>query len=99
LIPYLFILFSISRASIKRANDLRFDLAERAKVQTPVHCAATSNRVELSDLLTPEQEAQLTILLANLMAHKYGTLEIEIVDGKVKFFKPKPSIKAKPPFD
>jgi len=53
----------------------------------------------LSDLLTPEQEAQLTILLANLMAHKYGTLEIEIVDGKVKFFKPKPSIKAKPPFD
>jgi GAF domain-containing protein len=32
----------------EQTNDLRFDVAERVKVQTSVPCAATSNRVELS---------------------------------------------------
>jgi len=30
------------------AQRLRIDVAEREKVEAPVHCAATSNRVELS---------------------------------------------------
>jgi hypothetical protein len=49
---------------------------------------------KLSDLFTPEQEAQLVQLLAELMLHKWGTLEIKIVNGKIRFFGPKPSIEA-----
>ena len=48
----------------------------------------------LADLLTEAQEVQLAMLLADIMGHGWGTLEIEIVEGKVRFFKPKPSINA-----
>jgi hypothetical protein len=49
----------------------------------------------LADLLTEEQEAQLAVLLAEIMLHGWGTLEIEIRKGKVRFFRPKPSIRLK----
>jgi len=48
--------------------------------------------LHLSDIFTPAQEAQLAYLLAELIAHKWGTLEIEIVNGTIRFFRPKPSI-------
>jgi hypothetical protein len=48
----------------------------------------------LADLLTEEQEAKLALLLAQVMAHGRGTLEIVIMKGKVRFFIPKPSIEA-----
>ena len=53
------------------------------------------HKPSLADLLTEEQEAQLTLLLAEIIGHKWGTLEIVIVEGKVRFFVPKPHIEAK----
>ena len=50
--------------------------------------------LRLSDIFTPEQEAQLVYILTQLIVHKWGTLEIEIQNGKVRFFRPKPSIEA-----
>ena len=47
---------------------------------------------KLSDLFTPEQEAQLARILTELIHHKWGSVEIEIVEGKIQFFVPKPSI-------
>ena len=49
---------------------------------------------KLSDLLTPEQEILLAQLLAELIGHKWGILQIDIVEGKVQFFRPMPSIDA-----
>jgi len=46
----------------------------------------------LADLLTDEQDAQLAQILSELIAQKWGTLEIEIVDGKIRFLRPKKSI-------
>jgi len=48
--------------------------------------------LRLSDIFTPEQDEQLAKLLAYLMEQKWGTLEIEIIKGKIRFFRPKPSI-------
>jgi len=53
--------------------------------------------LRLSDIFTPEQEAQLVYILTELIARKWGTLEIEIVKGKVRFFRSKYSIEAAPP--
>jgi hypothetical protein len=53
--------------------------------------------LRLSDIFTSEQEAQLVQLLVSIIAHKWGTLEIEIMNGKIRFFRPKLSIEAKPP--
>jgi hypothetical protein len=46
----------------------------------------------LSDILTDEQDAQLAKILAELIAQKFGTLEIEILEGKIRYFRPKKSI-------
>ena len=51
-------------------------------------------RQRTADVLTEEQDAQLAELLAQLMAFGWGRLEIEIRDGKVRFFRPMPSIPA-----
>ena len=48
--------------------------------------------LKLSDIFTPEQEAQLARILTELIHHKWGSVEIEIVAGKIRFFVPKPSI-------
>ncbi len=53
--------------------------------------------LRLSDIFTPEQEAQLVQILTELIVRKWGTLEIEIVKGKVRFFRSKYSIEAAPP--
>ena len=53
--------------------------------------------LRLSDIFTPEQEAQLVQILTELILRKWGTLEIEIVKGKVRFFRSKYSIEATPP--
>lgn len=51
-------------------------------------------RQRTADVLTEEQDAQLAELLAQLMAFGWGRLEIEIREGKVRFFRPMPSIPA-----
>ena len=48
--------------------------------------------LKLSDIFTPEQEAQLARILTELIHHKWGSVEIKIVEGKIQFFVPKPSI-------
>ena len=53
----------------------------------------------LSDLFTREQENQLAVLLAELMAYGYGSVEILIAEGKLRFFSYKRSIKASPVAD
>jgi hypothetical protein len=53
--------------------------------------------LRLSDFFSPEQEAQLVKLLVNLITQKWGTLEIEIVKGRIRFFRSKISIEAAPP--
>ncbi len=53
--------------------------------------------LRLSDIFTSEQEAQLVQILTELIVRKWGTLEIEIVKGKVRFFRCKYSIEALPP--
>ena len=53
--------------------------------------------LRLSDIFTPEQEAQLVQILTELIVRKWGTLEIEIVKGKVRFFRSKYSIEAAAP--
>jgi hypothetical protein len=40
--------FSVKFYECEPPNELRIDVAGRAKVEAPVHCAATSIRVELS---------------------------------------------------
>ena len=53
--------------------------------------------LRLSDIFTPEQEAQLIQILNELILRKWGTLEIEIVKGRIRFFRIKYSIEAAPP--
>ncbi len=43
--------------------------------------------LRLKDLITDRQDAQLTQLLLELMTLKYGVLEIEVRDGKIRFGK------------
>jgi len=50
----------------------------------------------ISDLLTDEQESQLTLILAELITYKWASLTIEIVNGKIRFYRPQPSIEAYP---
>jgi hypothetical protein len=50
----------------------------------------------LSDLLTQDQEKQFTVLLAEVMAYGYGSLEITIVEHQPRFFKYLRSIRALP---
>jgi hypothetical protein len=47
--------------------------------------------LRLVDILTIEQDEQLAAMLLELIQHKYGTLELEIVDGKIKLLRPKKS--------
>ncbi len=53
--------------------------------------------LRLANIFTPEQEIQLAKILVDLMANGWGTLEIEIRKGKIRFFKPKYSFDAVPP--
>jgi hypothetical protein len=50
----------------------------------------------LSDLLTKSQEKQFTLLLAEIMAFGFGSLEITIVEHQPRFFKYLRSIRATP---
>jgi len=50
----------------------------------------------LSDLLTKSQEKQFTLLLAEIMAFGFGSLEITIVEHQPRFFKYLRSIRASP---
>ncbi len=53
--------------------------------------------LRLSDIFSPEQEAQLVQILTQLILHKWGTLEIEVVKGRIRFFRIKYSFEAAPP--
>ncbi len=46
----------------------------------------------LSDLLTPMQEAKLAFELAIIMKHGRGAVEIEVIEGRVRYITPKPRI-------
>ena len=48
----------------------------------------------LQQLMPAEQIEQLAELLEKLLENGFGILEIEIVKGKVRFFRPQPSIPA-----
>ncbi len=46
----------------------------------------------LSDLLTPIQESKLAFELAIIMKHGRGAVEIEVIEGRVRYITPKPRI-------
>ncbi len=48
----------------------------------------------ICELFTQEQEEQLVVLLSRLMAHGWGTLEIEVRNHQVKFFRVQESFPA-----
>jgi hypothetical protein len=50
----------------------------------------------LADIFTPDQQKQLAILIAELMALGHGSLEITVVDHRPKFFSSKRSYRAVP---
>jgi hypothetical protein len=50
--------------------------------------------VELDDILPSEQVTQLARLLAAVMASGFGTVEIEVVRGRVRFIRQQLSFSA-----
>ena len=46
----------------------------------------------LSELMTPAQQEQLTMLLASIVESGFGSLEIVIVKGQVRWFRPQLSL-------
>jgi len=57
------------------------------------------HKPSLADIFTPDQQGQLAILLAELMALGHGSLEITVVDHRPKFFSSKRSYRAVPVAD
>lgn len=47
----------------------------------------------LADILTPDQDAQLAQILAELMTQRWAILEIEMIDGKLTYYRPIKSIR------
>lgn len=53
---------------------------------------AIKHKLYLADLLTAKQDQALAQMLLDVIHNGFGTIEIEVIEGKVRFFKPKPSI-------